>query len=182
MNQQLSSSTTSFLKLIIKKINKVGCQIICISWKWHWLRSQYNSKFGKLTCDMCNLPYSEKPFISRIDLSLMDRLWLSVSGIEDCHHFTDRYCTVFGVFNLTMSLLTTNCGVYKSITTSDIKCTMLGHWWMPIVLVKLLNTPLNWLHSFYLRLHASSLQSFFTLSSDPLMSRLGAVFWCLLSL
>jgi hypothetical protein len=39
---------------------------------------------------VCNLPYSEKPFISRIVLSLMDRLWLSVSGIEDYHHFTDR--------------------------------------------------------------------------------------------
>jgi hypothetical protein len=30
--------------------------------------------YGKLTGDVCNLPYSEKPFISRIVLSLMDRL------------------------------------------------------------------------------------------------------------
>jgi hypothetical protein len=37
-----------------------------------------------------NLPYSEKPFISRIVLSL-DRVWLSVSGIEDYHLFSDRY-------------------------------------------------------------------------------------------
>jgi hypothetical protein len=40
---------------------------------------------------MCNLPYSEKPFISRIVLSLMERLWYSVSGSEDYHHFTGRY-------------------------------------------------------------------------------------------
>jgi hypothetical protein len=30
--------------------------------------------YGKLTSDMCNLPYSEKPFISRIVLSWTDRL------------------------------------------------------------------------------------------------------------
>jgi hypothetical protein len=30
--------------------------------------------YRKLTGDVCNLPYSEKPFISRIVLSLMDRL------------------------------------------------------------------------------------------------------------
>jgi hypothetical protein len=30
--------------------------------------------YGKRTGDVCNLPYSEKPFISRIVLSLMDRL------------------------------------------------------------------------------------------------------------
>jgi hypothetical protein len=42
---------------------------------------------------MCNLPYSEKPFISRIVLSLMDRLGLSVSGTEGYHLFTDRYCS-----------------------------------------------------------------------------------------
>jgi hypothetical protein len=40
---------------------------------------------------MCNLPYSEKPFISGTVLPLMDRLDLSVSGIEDYHLFTDRY-------------------------------------------------------------------------------------------
>jgi hypothetical protein len=32
--------------------------------------------YRKLTGDECNLPYSEKPFISRIVLSLMDRLGL----------------------------------------------------------------------------------------------------------
>jgi hypothetical protein len=45
--------------------------------------------YGKPTGGTCNLPYSEKQFISRIVLSLMDRL--SMSGIEDCHLFTDRY-------------------------------------------------------------------------------------------
>jgi hypothetical protein len=30
--------------------------------------------YGKLTGDVCNLPYSVKPFISRIVFSLMDRL------------------------------------------------------------------------------------------------------------
>jgi hypothetical protein len=47
--------------------------------------------YGILTGNKCNLPYFEKPFISRIILSLMGRLGLSVSGIEDYHHFTDRY-------------------------------------------------------------------------------------------
>jgi hypothetical protein len=47
--------------------------------------------YGKLTGNVCNLPYSEKPIISRIVLSLMDRLWLNVSGTEDYHLFTDRY-------------------------------------------------------------------------------------------
>jgi hypothetical protein len=37
------------------------------------------------------LPYSEKPFILRIVLSLMDRLGLGVSGTDDYHLFTDRY-------------------------------------------------------------------------------------------
>jgi hypothetical protein len=46
---------------------------------------------------MCNLPYSEKPFISRIVLSWTDRLWLSVSGTEDYHHFTDRYYSSVGL-------------------------------------------------------------------------------------
>jgi hypothetical protein len=46
--------------------------------------------YRKRTGNMCNSPYSEKPFIS-IVFSWMDRLWLSVSGIEDYHHFTDRY-------------------------------------------------------------------------------------------
>jgi hypothetical protein len=45
---------------------------------------------GKLTGDVCNLP-SEKPFISRIVLSLMDRIGLSMSDIEGYHLFTDRY-------------------------------------------------------------------------------------------
>jgi hypothetical protein len=44
--------------------------------------------YGKLTSDEC---LSEKPFIIKIVLSLMDRLRLSVSGIEDYNLFTDRY-------------------------------------------------------------------------------------------
>jgi hypothetical protein len=47
--------------------------------------------YGKLIGNKCNLPHSEKPFISRIALSLMDKIRLSVSGIEDYHLFTDRY-------------------------------------------------------------------------------------------
>jgi hypothetical protein len=49
--------------------------------------------YGRLTGNVCNLPYSENPFISRIVLSLMDRLVLVLSGIEDYHHFADRYCS-----------------------------------------------------------------------------------------
>jgi hypothetical protein len=30
-----------------KKPNEVVHRVICISWKWHWLRSQYNSKLQK---------------------------------------------------------------------------------------------------------------------------------------
>ncbi|XP_023724806.1 piggyBac transposable element-derived protein 4 isoform X2 [Cryptotermes secundus] len=47
--------------------------------------------YGKLTGDVYNLPYSEKPLTSRIVLSLMDKLGLSVSGVEGYHLFTDRY-------------------------------------------------------------------------------------------
>jgi hypothetical protein len=49
------------------------------------------ANYWKVMGDVCNLPYSENLFISRIVLSLMVRLWLSVSGFEDYHHFTDRY-------------------------------------------------------------------------------------------
>jgi hypothetical protein len=52
------------------------------------------ASYKKLTGYVCNLPYSEKPFISRIFLSLMDSPWLNVSGIEGYYHFTDRYQTV----------------------------------------------------------------------------------------
>jgi hypothetical protein len=45
--------------------------------------------YRKLTGDVSNLPYSEKPFISRIVLSLMERLELSVSGVEGYHLFTN---------------------------------------------------------------------------------------------
>jgi hypothetical protein len=44
--------------------------------------------YGKLTGDMCNLSCSEKPFTSRLVLSLMDRLGLSVPGVEGNHIFT----------------------------------------------------------------------------------------------
>jgi hypothetical protein len=64
--------------------------------------------------------------------------------------------------------------LFWPILAVDIYCTVSA------VLVRLQKTPLNLLHGFYFRLHGSSLQSFFTLSSDPLMSCLGAVFWCLL--
>jgi hypothetical protein len=48
--------------------------------------------YGKLRGAVCNLPYSEKPFTSRIVLSLMDRLVvLSVSGAEGYHLCSDRY-------------------------------------------------------------------------------------------
>jgi hypothetical protein len=52
------------------------------------------ANYRKFMGDVCNLPYSEKLFISRIVLSLMDRLWLSVSGIEDYRYFTDRYYSI----------------------------------------------------------------------------------------
>jgi hypothetical protein len=41
--------------------------------------------------DVCKLPYSEKPFTSRVVLSLMGRLELCVSSVEGYHLFTDRY-------------------------------------------------------------------------------------------
>jgi hypothetical protein len=47
-----------------------------------------------MTGDVCNLSYSEKPFNSRIVLSLMDRLELSVSSVEGYHLFTDRHSSV----------------------------------------------------------------------------------------
>jgi hypothetical protein len=93
MNQQLGSSTKLFSKLIIQKTNEVGNQVICISWQWHWLFYSIIPNYGKITGDVCNLPYSENPvFISSIVLSLMDILGLSVSGIEGYHLLGNRKC------------------------------------------------------------------------------------------
>jgi hypothetical protein len=47
--------------------------------------------YGKITGEVCNLPYPDKPFTTRIVLSLMDRLGRSISGIRGYHLFTDRY-------------------------------------------------------------------------------------------
>jgi hypothetical protein len=44
--------------------------------------------YGKIT-EVCNLPYPDKPFTTRIVLPLMDRLGLRVSGIRGYHPFTD---------------------------------------------------------------------------------------------
>jgi hypothetical protein len=68
-------------------MNEVGHQIICISDTGyvHSIIPNYEKHAG----DKCNVPYSEILFITRIVLSLMDRLELSVSGIEDYHLFTD---------------------------------------------------------------------------------------------
>jgi hypothetical protein len=60
--------------LIIKKTTKWG--------KWLFALVESDTGYvhsiipncGKLSGVMCNLPYSEKPFISRIVLSLMERL------------------------------------------------------------------------------------------------------------
>jgi hypothetical protein len=38
--------------------------------------------FGKITGEVCNLPYPDKPFTTRIVPSLMDCLGLTVSGIQ----------------------------------------------------------------------------------------------------
>jgi hypothetical protein len=51
--------------------------------------------YGKLTGDVCNLPCSAKPFISKIVLSSMDRLRLSALGIEGYHLITGRYYRSF---------------------------------------------------------------------------------------
>jgi hypothetical protein len=47
--------------------------------------------YGKVTGDICNLPYPEKSFTSRIVLSLIKRLEISTLDIEGYHLFTDRY-------------------------------------------------------------------------------------------
>jgi hypothetical protein len=44
--------------------------------------------------EVCNLPYSGKPITSRMILSLMDSLELSVSGVEGYHLSTDRCSSV----------------------------------------------------------------------------------------
>lgn len=47
--------------------------------------------YGKLTGQICNLPYPNKAFTTRIVLSLMDKLAACVSDISGYHLFTDRY-------------------------------------------------------------------------------------------
>jgi hypothetical protein len=61
-----------------------------------------------------------------------------------------KYCTVFGVVNLTMSLLTTNCGVYKFVTTSrhqmyNVRSLMTA---LDLLLARLQMTPFDLLHWF----------------------------------
>jgi hypothetical protein len=46
--------------------------------------------YGKIT-EVCNLPFPYKPFTTRIVISLMDHLVLSVSGIQGYHLFTNQY-------------------------------------------------------------------------------------------
>jgi hypothetical protein len=87
----LGSSKKSFSKFIIKKNTKWDIRLFVLAESDTGYVHSKIANFRKLTGNMCNLPYSEKPFISRIVLYLMDRLGLSVTGIEDCHLFTDRY-------------------------------------------------------------------------------------------
>jgi hypothetical protein len=59
--------------------------------EFHILQALY-----ALTCENIKhyLPYSEKPLISSIVLSLSDRRGFSVSGVESYDLFTDRYYNV----------------------------------------------------------------------------------------
>jgi hypothetical protein len=83
-------------------------------------------------------------------------------------------------------LLTPNvqCTVFWSLwhfyPTSDTKCTMFSHCWTPIVLARLQKTPIDLLHSFISDSTSRRCDLSFTMSSDPLMSCLGAVLGCLL--
>jgi hypothetical protein len=43
----------------------------------------------KLTGDVCNLPHSEKPFVSRTVLSLIDKTMAQCAWYWRYHHFTD---------------------------------------------------------------------------------------------
>jgi hypothetical protein len=47
--------------------------------------------YGKITGEVCNLPYPDKPFTTRIMLSLMDHPGLSISGIRGYRIFTNWY-------------------------------------------------------------------------------------------
>ena len=62
--------------------------------------------YGKVTPDVCKLPYPDEPFTSRIVLSLMDRLGSVVGGIEGYHLFTDRY---YSSVNLAQELYKRKC-------------------------------------------------------------------------
>jgi hypothetical protein len=66
--------------------------------------------------------------------------------------------------------------VYKSVSTSDTKCTVLAE------LVGFTDYTTQLFTLFYCRLHELVLQLFLTVSSDPLMSCVGAVCGCLPSL
>lgn len=62
--------------------------------------------YGKHTGEVCNLPYPDKSFTSRIVLSLMDRLGLCTYGIDGYHLFTDRY---YSSVELAQQLVTRQC-------------------------------------------------------------------------
>jgi hypothetical protein len=107
-------------------------------------------------------------------------LWLHESVLQSLFTLSTDPCLVSGrSFDVLASrrlagwLTDTKCTVLGVYPTSDTKCAMLA------VLVRFTEHTTLIVTLFYLRLHESVLQSLFTLSTDPLMSCLGAVFWCL---
>jgi hypothetical protein len=71
MNQQLGSSAKQFSKIIIiKKTTNWGIRLFVLADSDTGYVHSIIPNYGKPTGAVRNLPYSEKPFISRIVLSL----------------------------------------------------------------------------------------------------------------
>jgi hypothetical protein len=97
-NIAIDESTVGFKHIIIFKTynskipTKWGIRLFILADRDTGYVKSIIPNYRKVTDHVCNSLYYEKLLISRIVLSLMDRL--SVSDFEDCHLFTDRYIAV----------------------------------------------------------------------------------------
>jgi hypothetical protein len=90
-NVAIDESTVGFKGKIKKNPTKWGLRLFILADSDIGYVHSIIPYYEKITGEVCNLPYPNKPFTTRTMLSLMDHLGLSVSGIRGYHLFTDRY-------------------------------------------------------------------------------------------
>jgi hypothetical protein len=91
INRWFEGQKISFKTFNPKKPTKCGLRLFVLPDSETGYVHSIIPYYGKITGEVCNLPYPDKPFTTRIVLSLMDCLRLSVSGIWGYLLFTDRY-------------------------------------------------------------------------------------------